>query len=391
MSYRGPDQERRRGGHGRIWFGALVLLILMGSGYTGFVLALKFSPEMLPGNEIRAPQALAGIPGLDSTVPTERINVLVMGIDHRPGKPDEYRPRTANAPTDPGRSDTMAVISINPQTKTAGVLSIPRDLWLEVPDGHGGWNMDRINEPFHSGEVSKVAGGGGALASEAIKRNFGIPIDYYVDIDFNGFMALVDGVGGIDIEIPSALTATVLPKNDSGAYEYRFFPGMQHLNGELALAYSRFRLNEEGDFGRIKRQQEVALAARQRILSLGWVDHPLDVWARYNGTLQTNIPAYKLPGLALLIKQIQPANVTARSLGEPGAYREAVIPETGAQVLFPNPDQVARIIDETFADSQYSDFTLAQLQRLYPSGRPALSQNGSGGGVLPQAPGRRLP
>jgi LCP family protein required for cell wall assembly len=301
-----------------------------------------------------------------------------MGIDHRPGKGDEYLPQTPGMPTDPGRSDTMAVLSIDASSKTAALLSIPRDLWLEEPDGNGGWAMDRINEPYHTGEIDKLPGGGGALAAQAITHNFGIPIDYYVDFDFNSFMALIDALGGIDLNVPAQITATVLPAANTGAYEYTYFPGQQHLNGELALAYSRFRLDSEGDLGRIQRQQAVALAARQKAMALGWVDHPLTIWQKYDAAVSTNIPAYMVPGLALLAKQIESNGITTRSLGEAAAVQLGVIPGSGAQVLFPNPEVVAQIVSETFNNPSYGQTTLAQLQRLYPAPRRPVATGNRG-------------
>jgi LCP family protein required for cell wall assembly len=335
------------------------------------VLAVRSSHSLLPGNEVRPPGPLAELPGLAPPVvePTSRITILVMGIDRRPGRPDKYKPQAPwGVTTDPGRSDTMALVSINPATKSAAILSIPRDLWLEEPDGRGGWAMDRINEPYHTGEILRLPGGGGALAAQAVSHNLGIRVDYYVDFDFNQFMRLVDAIGGIDIEVPATLTATVYPSADTGAYEYTFYPGAQHLDGELALAYSRFRLNADGDFGRIKRQQAVGLAARQKALALGWIDHPLDVWQKYSAATQTNIPAYLLPGLALLSKQISPESITTRSLGETGAVREAVIPVSGADVIYPIPEAVSKIVTETFGDPAIGATAFNQLQHLYPGG-----------------------
>jgi LCP family protein required for cell wall assembly len=232
--------------------------------------------------------------------------------------------------------------------------------------------MDRINEPYHTGEILKLPGGGGALAAQAVSHNLGIRVDYYVDFDFNGFIKLVDALGGVDLDVPSPLIATVYPGADTGAYEYAFYPGSQHMNGELALAYSRFRLNADGDFGRIKRQQAVGLAARQKALSLGWIDHPIDVWQQYSAATDTNIPAYLLPGLALLTKQINPESITTRSLGETNAVQEAIIPGTGADVLYPVPSVVSRIVADTFGDPSLGAATLARLEKLYPgSGTPS--------------------
>jgi polyisoprenyl-teichoic acid--peptidoglycan teichoic acid transferase len=353
----------------RLVIALLLITALFGAAYAASSFAIRSSRTVLPGNELRAPGALSSLPGMspDITTPTSRITILVLGVDRRPGRPDKYKPFAPwGVTTDPGRSDTMALVSIDPATKSASVLSIPRDLWLEEPDGKGGWSMDRINEPYHTGESLKLPGGGGALAAQAVSHNLGIHIDYYVDFDFNGFMKLIDDLGGVDLDVPSTLTATVYPSADTGAYEYTFYPGTQHMNGELALAYSRFRLNADGDFGRIQRQQAVGLAARQKALSLGWIDHPLEVWQEYSAAVDTNIPPYLLPGLALLTKQINPASITTHSLGENDAVREVVIPESGADVLYPIPSVVAKIVADTFRDPSLGVATLARLQKLYP-------------------------
>ena len=373
-----------------MFLGLLAVVSLFCAGYAISVFAVRSSHTLLPGNEVRAPRPLAQFPGLAPPVdePAGKIYILVMGIDHRPGKSDEYQPQRPGAPEDPGRSDSMAVVGIDPATKTASLLGIPRDLWLEVPDGRGGWTMDRINEPFHTGEVDRLPGGGGALAAQAITHNLGIPIDYWVDVDFDGFISLFDALGGINIDVPSSLTATVLPGTDTGAYEYTYFPGPQHLTGELALAYARFRLDSEGDFGRMKRQQSVVLAAREKALSLGWVDHPLDIWQKYHATVSTNIPALKLAGLALLARQIRADGISTHSVGDASAVREVVIPSTGAAVLYPIPEAVSRIVGETFGDPSLSASTLTQLQRLFPSAGNSSPPQGTiaGTGAAKQSP-----
>jgi len=104
----------------------------------------------------------------------------------------------------------MALVSVDPVTKSAAILSIPRDLWVQVPDGRGGWTIDRLNEAYHTGEMGHLSGGGGETAAAAVTHNFGIPIDYYVALDFAGFTSLVDALGGIDVAVPGTLTATVL-------------------------------------------------------------------------------------------------------------------------------------------------------------------------------------
>ena len=348
------------------------LLILAAVAYGGLVAGIHLSPRVLPGNGLKVPGLARKLPYLappSDQLPNQRINVLILGLDERPGVPDldrSDRPFPSLSANDPGLSDTMAVLSIDPETKTAAILSIPRDLWLDVPDGQGGWTTDRINSAYYVGEVDKLPGGGPAAAAAAITYNFGIPINHYLVLNFNGFMDVVDDVGGIDINVPNALTATVLPKDNSGGYEYTFFAGPQHMNGELALAYARFRLDENGDFGRIKRQQQVSLAVRQRLLSLGWLNNAASLFGKYNSAFQTDVAAYQVPGYALLAKQISSKSIVTRSLGEPGATGEFILPGSGADVLFAEPEKAATIVGDTFSDQSLFDATLNRLDQIHP-------------------------
>lgn len=361
-----PDPGPRR--HRRGLFVVLLAFCLVAIGYGGVALATRLSWRLLPGNGVRLPKAVAGLPYLDvpTAAPAARINILILGVDYRQGEGDEYTRVRLNDEDDDGRSDTMAVFSIDPASKTASVLSIPRDLWVEVPDGHGGWTMDRIDEAYHTGAENKLPGGGPAAAAAAVTRDFGIPIDHYVVLDFTGFMTLIDALGGITLDVPQTLTATVLPADNAGGYEYTFLAGRQHLSGELALAYSRFRYDAEGDFGRIARQQQVALAARDKALSLGWAAQALTLWGQYHQAVQTDLQAYEMPGYALLAKQVEGRAVATYSLGETDATAEAILAESGADVLLPNRVRMAEIVTQAFGDQSLGEAALQSLQRQYP-------------------------
>lgn len=350
---------------------ALTALTLVALTYVSLAAGVHFSKIVLPGNAVSLPGPVKQLPYLSAptAAPGHPINFLILGVDNRPDEPGEYdatqQSSTQDGAPDPGLSDTMAVVSVDPAAKTAAVLSIPRDLWLEVPDGQGGWTMDRINEAYHTGEADKLPGGGPAAAEAAVQHNFGIHIDHYLVLNFDGFMRLVDALGGIDLNIPTTITTTILPKANTGGYEYTFLAGQQHLNGELALGYSRFRNDPQGDLGRIQRQQRVALAARQRALSLDWLGHPLDIWNKYNSAFHTDLHIWDMPGFALLGKQIESNAIHTRSLGEAGATTEVILP-SGADVLLPDPGVVSSIVGETFNDPSLHDATLARLQQLYP-------------------------
>lgn len=163
----------------------------------------------------------------------EPFNVLLMGSDTR-GKGR-------------GRSDTIIVMRVIPKERKAFLISIPRDYRVEIP----GYGYRKIN--------AALALGGSELAIKTVSNYLGIDIHHYAIIDFKGFVRVVDALGGITIDVEKRL----YEPNNSRADLY---PGVQKLSGEQALAYVRFRHDEEGDFGRIRRQQRFLKAVSEELL-----------------------------------------------------------------------------------------------------------------------------
>src|SRR6266496_5178883 len=165
----------------------------------------------------------------DSNLPAawdgaSRITVLIIGLD--------YRDYLAN--DGPPRSDTMILLTIDPLTKTAGMLSIPRDMWVNIP----GFGYSRINTAYSSGEGSKLPGGGPELARKTVEQFIGVPIQYYAQVDFNTFVEFIDLIGGIDIDNDQELR---LDPVGSGKDKFKITCcGIRKLNGERALAYVRY-------------------------------------------------------------------------------------------------------------------------------------------------------
>ena len=178
-------------------------------------------------------------------LPPDRVNVLLMGIDRREGEPG------------PWRTDTMILFSLDPINKTASMLSIPRDLWVPLP----GYNThERINSAYVYGELYAYPGGGGEYAKRAVQYNLGVPVDYYVRIDFRGFEAAIDTIGGIDIDVAERIVDNEYPTPDYGTMRLVIEPGPQHMDGDLALKYARTRHgNAGGDIDRAPRQQQVIM------------------------------------------------------------------------------------------------------------------------------------
>lgn len=186
---------------------------------------------------------------------TSAMNILVMGIDKRDGEEGPFR------------TDTMLVFHVDPVAKRAAMLSIPRDLLVQLPDYGYGRRLDRINTANVWGDVYNYPGGGPALAKKTIENNFGIPVDRYVVVDFNGFENFIDLIDGIEINVPEPITDHEYPTPDYGYMTIHFDAGPQHMDGETALIYARTR-KSTSDFARAERQQQVVLAVRQKVLSL---------------------------------------------------------------------------------------------------------------------------
>ncbi len=175
------------------------------------------------------------------------MNLLLVGLDRRP---DEQI----------GRTDTIILARIDLDHHTAGVLSIPRDLVVDIP----GFGRDRVNSAYVYGELYTKAGGMETLKA-TILRNFQVPIDHYAVIDFSCFRGIVDGVGGVAVDVPTHLIDRAYPTDDYGYKTVEFFPGWQVLDGERALEYARTR-HADNDFNRMRRQQQIILALRERLL-----------------------------------------------------------------------------------------------------------------------------
>jgi LCP family protein required for cell wall assembly len=106
----------------------------------------------------------------------------------------------------PSRTDTMLLYTLDPVTHSAGMLSIPRDLWVNIP----GFEYGKINTAYYLGEAYDTPGGGPGLAIETVEELLGIPINYYGEVDFDAFVRLVDEIGGIEINVPEEISVDPL-------------------------------------------------------------------------------------------------------------------------------------------------------------------------------------
>jgi LCP family protein required for cell wall assembly len=160
----------------------------------------------------------------------------------------------------------MILVSVDPAERAVSMVSIPRDLYVDIP-GHG---KTRLNMADNFGEAEGYPGGGPALLRRMLEENFGLTFDRYIRIDFQGFVEMIDVLGGIDVDVRCPTELWVPNMKSPGEYlSWRSFSaGMQHMDGEMALMYSRCRAHT-AVFDRDRRQREVLLAIRNRAVELG--------------------------------------------------------------------------------------------------------------------------
>lgn len=205
---------------------------------------------------------------------TERVNILLMGVDARGLKKGEIP-----------RSDTMLVASIDPVTKHGSLFSIMRDTYTKIPE-HG---RDRINAAITRGPNT---------AMQAVSDLLGIPIQYYVYTDFQGFIALVDAVDGVDFYVEKNMKYT--SKADNHEYDIDLKKGMQHLDGKTALQYVRFRHDAMSDFSRTERQRNFLQAISKKLKSTTTIMNLPNILEKVNPYIDTNLSVNDMWKLATI-------------------------------------------------------------------------------------------
>jgi LCP family protein required for cell wall assembly len=278
---------------------------------------LTETPEPTPGigtpthppRPTRVAQATL-TPDLTKQLPPGRVNILLLGTDGR-----------SIDPTTPSRSDTLILFTVDTVKKTAGILSIPRDLLMTIP----GFGVRKINAAYAIGEFNQLPGGGQALAVQTISRFFSknmggsIPIKYYVTVNFDGFEKVVDTIGGIDINVPEEIDDPAYPTPWYGTEHVHFDAGWQHMDGATALKYARTR-HADSDFGRIQRQQQVILAVRQKALGLNLLPQLPSLIDQFAGMVETNMDFNTQMGFAQLAASIKSTDIYTARIGSNLVY-----------------------------------------------------------------------
>ena len=304
-----------------------------------------------PGSDatpvLATPEALA--PQGDLPAPWDgasRVNILVLGLDTQPAYDAAGNIIVSPDRAGPARSDTMIVLTIDPQTKTAGMLSVPRDLWVNIP----GFAAGRINTAYADGEGAKLPGGGPALAMKTVEQVLGIKIQYYAQVEFWAFAKFIDDIGKINVNVPKKI---VIDPMGPGGDHVLLSQGWHLLNGARALAYVRNRHTADGDIDRSRRQQDVIFAIRDQILqpqnfpnlvsNAGFLYHDIQ------GGINTNLTPQQVLSLAALAINIPKENIRHAVIDDTMVTSAVVtVNGTNADVLRAIPDKIQEVRDEIF-------------------------------------------
>ncbi len=215
--------------------------------------AVKYNQQGQPevSGEVPVPQDVE-IPKTDLPPAWDggsRVTLLFIGLDERDWEVGQGAPR----------SDTMILFTIDPVSKTAGMLSVPRDMWVNIP----GFGYSRINTAYSSGEGSRLPGGGPGLAMKTVEQFIGVPIQYYAQVDFKAFEEAIDAMGGLYLCPGERITIDPIgPKPP-----VKMGPNCQKYWGYEVLGYARNRHTEGGDVDRANRQQKVVMALVDQVFS----------------------------------------------------------------------------------------------------------------------------
>ena len=229
-------------------------------------------------------------------VAKDKIMVMIMGVDEREG--------------DVGRSDTLMVATLDPKKKKAALLSIPRDTRVKIK-GNG---FDKINAAY--------AYGGYQLTQDTVENLLGVQMEHYVIINIKSFKKIIDAIGGVDINVEKRMYYEDIWDDDGGLL-IDLQPGMQHMDGDTAITYVRYR-DEEGDIGRISRQQKFMQAVMDRITSPAIIPRIPAIVKEIIGSVETDLSVKQIIEFLTALKEAQRSGLQSEMLPGKPVYIDGV-------------------------------------------------------------------
>ena len=265
--------------------------------------------DALQAGDLRALAAALGLPPLAAPVaaPAEPVdltrteNILVLGSDNRPD-------------LEAWRTDSIMVVVIDPKIGQVGIVSIPRDLYVEVPGYDKG--KERLNAVAYIGEKLDYPGGGPALVRRVVEEQLGIPTQHYVIIHQDGLIKLVDALGGVTVNLDCPLyEATPDDKSPTGYKTFTLPAGPVQLDGPTAKKFATYRYVQT-DFGRTRRQQQLIWAIRNRVLQANLLPKIPVLWSALSDTFTTDFDLPAVLKLARLASRLQAQDVHGMQFDE---------------------------------------------------------------------------
>lgn len=327
------------------------------------------TPSPLPPRRPTAiPIIPTAIPGIDATatptgslaiptpvprypIPADAITVILLGSDKRP---DWHHWNT----------DVMQYVVIYPDIPSVSVLSIPRDLYVYVPNV----KMTRINTADMYGEMYGAAGGGIGLLNQTLLYNLGITADYYAKVNFDGFKGLIDALGGIDVPVHCYITDYwPYPDEDGTYHKIELFPGLLQMNGDLALWYSRTR-KTTSVFSREARQQTVLISMWRKAKQTNLLAAAPALYEQTRDLYQTDLGIGNILSLAITASQIDSTDVRMYNIGR--NELEFYITPQGGNVYVPVWEKVAPVIDAAITRPASSRASRADIRIEVWNGTP---------------------
>jgi len=291
-----------------------------------------------------------------------RINILLLGFGGS-GHQGAYL------------TDTMMVVSLKPATNEVAIVSIPRDMFVNIPN----YGYRKINNAFAFGTANDGYAAGASLAEATVQGTLGIPIHYYAWLDFTGFEKIIDDVGGVDVHVDNSFVDYSYPTLDYGYQTVRFTEGDQTMDGKTALKYVRSRhgTNGEGsDFARSKRQQKVILAIKNKLTGFGTLANPSKVNAVLNDLsthMHTDMQLWEIMKVAKLYDGVTQDQIVTKVLDN-GADGLLVADHTqdGAYILRPKSGW------EDFSAIQYAVQNIFETSAIARENATIAVYNGTG-------------
>ncbi len=269
-----------------------------------------------------------------------RYTVIVGGLDSRPDQTNE-----------PVRTDSLILVSLDPKTNRVGVLSLPRDLWVQIP---GQEKRDRINRAYFIGE-GRGSGQGARLLQQTISWNLGMRVHNYVLVDFRVLVDLVDLLGGVKVTIDYAINDERFPDMNYGYDPFYLPPGTHLLNGADALRFARTR-HGNNDVRRAERQQQILYGIHNRVLSIDFlqlIGQAPALLSSLSENFQTGLDLRQIIQLAISARDINIENITMKVMNF-NYLQEYVTEEHQQQVLIPIVERLPLLLRETFGDDYAS-------------------------------------